>query len=206
MTTSAAFEDVRAAMQVAHAISTHKVERQFDYYTAVDDLVEASDETGAGMIGDVEFNSATYYKYLSLHWEGFLRNLGNDPGDEALARATVSSFLKAAATTTPTGKQNSFAAHNPPDAILVEVKSENTPISYANAFVKPVSATADRDLVEASIAAFVDYVPKLKSAYNLAPVASLFLTTRDHDLPGAARVAGLAEMTEAMLRAIPAGG
>lgn len=47
MTTSAAFEDVQAAVQVAHAISTHKVEQEFDYYTAVDDI---SKESGAGFI------------------------------------------------------------------------------------------------------------------------------------------------------------
>jgi CRISPR system Cascade subunit CasC len=45
-----------AACQVAHAISTHRVEREFDYFTAVDDMGDA-DETGAGMIGQLEFNS-----------------------------------------------------------------------------------------------------------------------------------------------------
>jgi len=57
MTTSSAFEDVQAAVQVAHAISTHALSQEFDYYTAVDDL---SGETGASMIGDIEFNISTH--------------------------------------------------------------------------------------------------------------------------------------------------
>jgi len=57
--------NVDAAAQVAHAISTHKVDREFDFYTAVDDL-SPEDETGAGMMGDVEFYSATFYRYANL--------------------------------------------------------------------------------------------------------------------------------------------
>ena len=39
---------VDAAAQVAHAISIHPVETEFDYFTAVDDYLQA-DESGAGM-------------------------------------------------------------------------------------------------------------------------------------------------------------
>ncbi|HWO61546.1 MAG TPA: type I-E CRISPR-associated protein Cas7/Cse4/CasC, partial [Umezawaea sp.] len=44
--------NVDAACQVAHAISTHPVEIEFDYYTAVDDE-NTREQTGAGMIGTV---------------------------------------------------------------------------------------------------------------------------------------------------------
>jgi CRISPR system Cascade subunit CasC len=201
MTTSAAFEDVAAAMQVAHAISTGKVERQFDYYTAVDDLAASADDLGADMIGDVEFNSATFYKYFSLDWRQFLENLG---GDEEIARQALIAFVTAAALTTPTGKQNSFAAHNPPDAILVEVKRQRIPIHYGNAFVKPVRPDRDRDMIEASIAAFSDYVTRIKSAYGLNG-ESFWLTTRELPLSGAASVRNLEELTRGVLRAIPTG-
>jgi CRISPR system Cascade subunit CasC len=85
MTTSAAFEDVQAAVQVAHAISTNAITQEFDYYTAMDDL---AGDPGAGMIGDVEFNSSTYYKYFNIHWEGLKANLG---GDMEVARKAVGS-------------------------------------------------------------------------------------------------------------------
>nr|WP_240030536.1 type I-E CRISPR-associated protein Cas7/Cse4/CasC [Thermus scotoductus] len=61
---------VDAAAQVAHALSTHKVDREFDFYTAVDDL-NPKEETGAGMMGDVEFYSATLYRYALVDLEKF---------------------------------------------------------------------------------------------------------------------------------------
>ena len=161
MTTSAAFEDTQAAVQVAHSLTTNAVAQEFDYFTAVDDI---SGESGAGMIGDVEFNSATHYKYLNIHWEQLLANLG---GDEEIAKQSVLALLEAAAIAQPSGKQNSFAAHNLPDFILVEVQQRNLPVSYANAFVKPVSQTHKDSLMDASINALSDYRGKLRRAYGL---------------------------------------
>ena len=65
MTTSDAFENVEAAMEVAHAISTNQVQPEVDYFTAVDDI----DSLGAGHIGENQFNSSTFYKYFSLDWD-----------------------------------------------------------------------------------------------------------------------------------------
>jgi CRISPR-associated protein Cas7/Cse4/CasC subtype I-E len=79
-----------AACQVAHAISTHRVEREFDYFTAVDDKGDA-DETGAGMIGQVEFNSATLYRYAVLDLHKLLANL---QGDRELALSAVAAFTR----------------------------------------------------------------------------------------------------------------
>ncbi|MFF2653164.1 type I-E CRISPR-associated protein Cas5/CasD [Streptomyces sp. NPDC058045] len=55
--------NVDAAAQVAHAISVHQVENESDYFTAVDDQNEKAEESGAGMIGTVDFNSATLYRF-----------------------------------------------------------------------------------------------------------------------------------------------
>lgn len=161
MTTSAAFEDVYAAAQVAHALSTHSLVQEFDYYTAVDDL---SGEAGAGMIGDVEFNSSTYYKYFNIHWEKLVENLG---GDAAVARRAVLAFVEASATAQPSGKQNTFAAHNLPDVVLVEVSEKNLPVSYANAFLKPAKASNSQTLIQASAAQLGDYMQKVGKAYGL---------------------------------------
>jgi CRISPR system Cascade subunit CasC len=65
----------------------------------------------------------------------------------------------------PTGKQNSFAAHNPPDGILVAVKPGGTPISYANAFASPVPLKGPRDLVSQSIAQLGQYIHDLDTGY-----------------------------------------
>jgi CRISPR system Cascade subunit CasC len=135
MITSDAFEDVEASMQVAHAISTNKMDHEFDYFTAVDDLKKGGEEdSGAGMIGDVEFNSACYYKYFSLDFDDLVNNLaGPEPDEKALKEAkeialiTTKAFINAAIKTTPSGKQNTFAAHQLPDAVLIEMRKKNIP-------------------------------------------------------------------------------
>ncbi|HEY0739684.1 MAG TPA: type I-E CRISPR-associated protein Cas7/Cse4/CasC [Herpetosiphonaceae bacterium] len=161
MTTSSPFKNIEAAVQVAPALSTHKIEPEFDFYTAVDDV---SGETGAGFLGDTAFNSATYYKYFNIHWEGLLANLHDD---QAVAATAVQALLRAAMTAIPTGKQNSFAAHNLPDFALIEVLPKNIPLSYANAFLKPVRAVDGESLMESSIKALTAYAEKLPAKYNL---------------------------------------
>ncbi len=187
MITSNAFTRIDASIQVAHAISTHKIESEFDYFTAVDDLAATGgnmEEQGAGMIGDVEFNSACYYKYFSLDTNGFKDNIINndenlkDKGIEILKK-TALAFLEAAVKVTPTGKQNTFAAHQLPEAILVEIKDENIPVSYANAFVKPCRPHGDVDLLEDSIEKFVAYTNLVNRKYALKPKTRLWFTLRD---------------------------
>lgn len=58
-----------AAAQVAHSISTHTVQNEFDYFTAVDDCAP-EDNAGAGHLGTVEYNSATLYRAMrrSMFW------------------------------------------------------------------------------------------------------------------------------------------
>ena len=197
MTTSSAFENVEASVQVAHALSTNALSEEFDYFTAVDDL---SGETGAGMIGDVEFNSSTYYKYLNVHWEKLVENLG---GDVAAARKAVLALLEAAATAHPTGKQNTFAAFNLPDFILVEVSERNLPVSYANAFLKPAYASGDRTLMDASIDLLAGYLEKISGAYNLTP-ARAYLCLTNSSLNGAQKAESLAALQDWLADQLPA--
>ncbi len=180
MTTSSPFKDMQASVQVAHAISTHKVDAEFDFFTAVDDV---SGKTGAGMLGDVAFNSATYYKYINIHWEGLLKNLRYD---YELAKTVIVAFLNAALTATPKGKQNTFAAHNLPDFALVEVLDKNIPVSYANAFITPVQAKGDQSLVQRSVEELLKYAQKIGTKYELASQQAMFslvdeLNTQIHD-------------------------
>jgi CRISPR system Cascade subunit CasC len=181
MTTSSPFKDVEAAVQVAHALSTHTVEQEFDFYTAVDDI---SGEAGAGFLGETSFNSATYYKYINIHWEGLLANLQND---HELAAQAVRTLIHTATVANPSGKQNSFAAHNLPDLVLVEVSPNNSPLSYANAFLKPVRAQSGRSLIEESALALRDYSSKLREVYDLESQLAYFTTLDGLDWPNAIR-------------------
>jgi CRISPR system Cascade subunit CasC len=187
MTTSSPFKDIEAAVQVAHALSTHTVTQEFDFYTAVDDI---SGEAGAGFLGETAFNSATYYKYINIHWEGLVENL---QGDTHLAAQAVRALTHALMIAIPSGKQNSFAAHNLPDLALLEVRTQNIPLSYANAFVKPVRASADQSLVDASARALQAYIPSINRMYGLTAERA-FLSTVAFALDGAQQCAALDDL------------
>ena len=153
---------IDAACQVAHAISTNKVLMDMDFYTAVDDL-QPETETAAGMMGITSFNSSCFYRYSLVDVEQLKRNLG---GDKELVRKTLEAFLRASVTAIPTGKQNSMAAQNPPDAIFAVVREKGTPASLANAFAIPVKPARDKSLTQASIEAMDNYWGKLTKVYG----------------------------------------
>jgi CRISPR system Cascade subunit CasC len=149
-----------AACQVAHAISTHRVEREFDYFTAVDDI-GSPEETGAGMIGQVEFNSATLYRYAVIDARKLLANL---QGDKALALAAIEAFAQAVARAVPTGKQNTFAAHNLPSFVGVSLR-RGGPLNLANAFENPILPRQDKSLTSLSVEVMAAHEAKLATAY-----------------------------------------
>ena len=153
---------VDAACQVAHPISTHQVAFDFDYFTAVDDL-KPEGVTGAGMIGTVEFNSACFYRYANIDLGQLRKNLD---GDTDLAATTVRAFLYASRDAIPTGKQNSFAAQNPPSFAFAVVRPSGF-WSLANAFVRPVRPRGDEDVVQLSVDALTRHWSDLSTMYGV---------------------------------------
>jgi CRISPR system Cascade subunit CasC len=151
-----------AACQVAHAISTHSVEREFDYYTAVDDL-KPEDTTGADMMGTVEFNSACFYRYAVVDWEKLIENLQDD---KELAKKGLRAFLEGFVVAEPSGKQNTFAAHNPPEFVAVSVRRNAAPRSLANAFETAVRVGKSESLTEISASKLMERAEKLSAAYD----------------------------------------
>ena len=184
--------NVDAAAQVAHALSTHRVEREFDFFTAVDDLA-AGDEAVSGMLGTVDFNSACYYRYAVVH-AGLLED--NLDGDRELVRRALSAFLTAYVRAIPSGKQNTFAAHNPPQFVAVRVR-DDAPINLAGAFERSIQA---RDgYMNASVAALQAHWKQLEVAYGAAGTAFVL------DLSGAwegETVACLEALREGLLQAV----
>ena len=151
MVTSPAFADVEASMQVAHAFSTNRVIMESDYFTAMDDMLKGNEELGAGMIGEVDYNSSCYYIYASLDVDKLLENLKHSDNPKSLVKVTVPALLHAMAYSNPSGKQNTFAGNVLPSAVLVECKEYPVPVSYANAYVKPVKAGFGKDMITESI-------------------------------------------------------
>lgn len=150
-----------AACQVAHAISTHKVDREFDYFTAVDDEAPA-DEPSVGMIDQVEFNSATFYRYAVVDVDKLLCNL---QADRKLMLQGLAAFADAMARALPTGKQNSFAAHNVPAFVGFALRHAS-PFNLANAFEKPVIPRRETALSALSVEALADHEQRLAALYG----------------------------------------
>jgi CRISPR system Cascade subunit CasC len=140
--------NVDAAAQVAHALSVHKVDNEFDYFTAVDDHKKADvdEDAGAGMIGTVEFNSSTLYRYATVDIDRLNDNLGNG---EATRRA-IEAFVRAFVASMPTGKQNTFANRTLPDAVLVVVR-ESQSINFVGAYEEAVEEQVSGGRIAASI-------------------------------------------------------
>jgi len=181
--------NVEAASQVAHAISTNRVSMEFDFYAAVDDL-QSDEESGAGMLGTVEFNSSCYYRYSNLDVGQLQHNLAGDP---ELTRMAIAAFVEGSILAVPSGKQNTFAAHNPPSLVLAEVR-DGQPISMANAFVSPVVSGRGQDLVRESIERLARYRERVGAVYGM-PAAAGVITTEE-ELPPSLKRQQLATVSD----------
>lgn len=163
--------NVDAAAQVAHAISVHAVDNESDYYTAVDDEKNReTDDLGAGMIGTVEFNSATLYRYAALDVDLLSKNLGkglreDEPLTDPVRRA-VEAFAEGFVTSLPTGKLNTFGNHTLPDAVIVKLRTSR-PISFVSAFEQPCQAVQEiGGHVRQACERLATYIPQLERAYG----------------------------------------
>lgn len=145
--------NVDAAVQVAHALSTHTVDLEFDYYTAVDDE-NPKEETGAGMIGHIGFNSATLYRYATVNLPQLIANLG----DSDAALTAVNAFVEHFARSIPSGHQNAFAHRTLPSLVAVVVRNDQ-PVNLVSAFEKPLLAEEDGEglAAESAVRLAVEY-------------------------------------------------
>lgn len=160
--------DIDAAAQVAHAIGVQKAQPEFDFFTAVEDnKLEADNSAGAGMMGTVEFSSSTLYRFADVSLHQLEENLGDK---EAVADAVVE-FVDAFVNSVPSGKQNTFAAHTLPAAVVVTLR-DSRPISYVGAFEKPIDGDNSADITSKAVAAMADYAVETQSAYDLHPLGS----------------------------------
>lgn len=157
-----------AAAQVAHAITTHRVAIEDDYYTAVDDLKKPSEDAGAGFVGEAAFGSGVFYLYICVDTALLTKNLG---GDATLAGTALAALTEAAATAAPRGKQNSFAAHGRAHFILAE-RGDRQPRTLAGAFAKPVEGD---DLVGKSIEALGAFRAALDGVYGKGCTSDMVL-------------------------------
>ena len=150
-----------AAVQVAHAITTHRAIAEDDYYTAVDDLKsrDEAEDAGASFIGVQEFGAGVFYLYICVDRELLLHNLDDT---RPVRDASLAALVETAATVGPRGKQASFASRARALYVLSE-KGAAQPRSLAAAFLKPVSGEDQGGLSVKAVEGFRD---RLDSAYG----------------------------------------
>lgn len=131
---------VEAASMFSHAISTHKVDNEIDFFAAVDDL-QPKEEAGAGMTSTLEFNSATYYRFAAL-------NLDMLADEDHLASMTkeerkevVRTFVEATVKAIPGARKNTMNGNTLPVYVLGVVREKGHPVQLVNAFEVPVRST-----------------------------------------------------------------
>lgn len=153
-----------AAAQVAHAISTHAVHNEYDYFTAVDDCAP-EDSAGAGHLGTVEYNSATLYRYATVNVKELRQNLGIRTPE------AVCAFIEAFVCSMPKGKINTFANNVLPNAVYVTLRRDQ-PLNLVGAFEKPVQARTG-GYVQPSIEALLQHTKAIYADYLGGPAVAM---------------------------------
>lgn len=146
MVAQAAELNVEAAASFSHAISTHKVSNEVEFFTALDDL---QTDPGAAHMGSLEFNSATYYRYISLDLGQLYQTLAGQCLPEA-----VEAFAKALFVAVPAARQTTQSGASPWEYAKVLVKTgQRLQIPFETA-VK----AKDGGFLQPSITALTDYL------------------------------------------------
>ncbi len=186
-----------AAAQVAHSISTHAVQNEYDYFTAVDDC-QVEDNAGAGHLGTVEYNSSTLYRYATVN----VIELAGQLGAEQTAE-TVRAFGEAFLFSMPTGKQNTFANRTLPDAVYVTLR-EDQPVNLCGAFERAVPRSA-QGYAAPSKAALAQYAQQMYSSFAEAPAQSFTVGSGLEELAPAQTAKAMLDALEKAVRDALAG-
>lgn len=150
-----------ASTQVAHSISTHTINNEYDYFTAVDDR-QKNDNAGAGHLGTVEFNSSTLYRYATVNVTELAKTLGVNVTPEVVAK-----FVNAFALSMPTGFKNSFANGTFPDLVYVTIRNDQ-PVNLCGAFEVPVTSN-NQGYRDVSAKKLAEYAEQVYDNYASAP-------------------------------------
>jgi CRISPR system Cascade subunit CasC len=153
--------NVEAACQVAHAISVHGVVIEDDYFTAVDDLNDHSEDAGAAHIGETGFAAGLFYSYICINKDLLVENLN---GDVELANKAIRALTEAAIKVAPEGKQNSFGSRAYASYVRAEL-GDQQPRSLSVAFLKPLGKNVE-DYAADSIAALESQAANFNKVYG----------------------------------------
>jgi len=166
--------NIEGAAMFSHALSTHRADNDIDFFTAVDDrqkedpTVADEDRAGSGMMGTLEFTSATYYRYVAVN-VGMLED-GNhlERMSKEDRKKLLDAFIRACLCAVPSARQNSMNASTLPAFVLGVYRGKGHPVQLVNAFEEPVKA--DREgYIRKSREALEREFGQLKSVWGIRP-------------------------------------
>jgi CRISPR system Cascade subunit CasC len=165
---------VEAAAMFSHALSVHKVDNEIDFFSAVDDLQD-KDETGAGMTGTLEFNSATYYRFAALNLGMLFDETHLHKLTQVERKSVVRTFVEATIKAIPGARKNTMNGNTLPIYVLAVVREKGHPIQLVNAFEDPIRPK--QGYGRAAIVRLQDQYRRLKMTWGLE--SALELAVRD---------------------------
>ena len=166
MVASDASLTLEGAAMMSHALSTHHVNNDIDFFTAVDDSKLQVKDAGAAMMGVLEFVSAVYYRYVALNLDLLFDQNHLESLSQNERILVVEAFIRSSLMSVPNARKNSMNAHTLPGYVLGIVKDAGQPIQLINAFEEPVNAR--NGLMSASIERLKAHNVKLKNTWNIA--------------------------------------
>lgn len=178
MVTSDLFARVDAAVSVAHAFTTHEEASEADYFTAVDTLKGADEDSGAGLINETELTSGVFYTYAVLDMEQLRGNLGAEADK---AEQLASNLVRAMTTVSPGAKRGSTAPFAYAEMVLLE-RGPQQPRTLANAFLEPVSSNGAAQM-PASVRKLLGYRSSLEEMYEPFEGVHAISTIHAKELP-----------------------
>lgn len=118
--------NISAAAAFAHAITTHRISNEIDFFTALDEFDRENPKSEH--IGTAEFNSGTYYRYVNLNlWqlaENLRKNANGIDGDELLENVikAIRIFTESLYIAVPSARQKTMSGYHPWDYARVLVR------------------------------------------------------------------------------------
>lgn len=150
----------------SHALSTHKVDNEIDFFAAVDDK-QPEDQAGAGMTSTLEFNSATYYRFAAINLDMLADKEHLFALSPAERKDVVRAFIEGTLQAIPSARRNSMNAATLPGYVLGVVRGSGHPVQLINAFEKPVRAFGGKGLFERSLEELKKEQERLNETWSL---------------------------------------
>ena len=165
MVTDNMLKEVEGAMQFSHVLSTNSAMKESDYFIACDDFVNGeSEDSGAAMLGEIDYNSSCYYIHAVADLEQFAKNLDGNDNMEEMVKSLPSGFAEVMSYTDPAARQNTFEAHVLPEVLYIELKTKKRPLNRMKAFMEP----CNKDVIKTSVNALANNITTVNAKADLA--------------------------------------